>query len=439
MKIIVIGAGLGGLAAAWTLRSRGVTVLESSTQVGGRMRSEHVDGATMELGAQFLSSRYTVVPALARSVGIALARVEPGTAVVREGRLRRFRSDRPLTAFTGGLLPWRAAARAVTGLARVTSLTSGRSIDDLTAWADLDDEPAATWALRTLGPDVTQRLLEPTVHGFYFQSMADNSAVLPAAVAAFGARPGSTLTIDGGLGRLPQALANHLDVRLGCPVRTVRREGGRAVVTTDSGDVRADRVIIAVPGPAASTMLRDADDAERRLMATPYSTGLLVGIPLSRPLDVEQLGGAYGVLVHPDEPTVVAALTVASRAHRRAATTDLVTVMLTHRTATELASVEDHVVAAVAMEALEALHPGLGGLLPSDSARARVVRHPHAMPSCPPGHAAAVAAYRAARRTTRQDDPVVLAGDYLGFPWTDSAAATGIWAAHVATAGTHGP
>jgi oxygen-dependent protoporphyrinogen oxidase len=302
---------------------------------------------------------------------------------------------------------------------------------------DLDDEPAAAWALRTLGADVTQRLLEPTVNGFYFQSMAANSAVLPAAVAAFGARPGRTLTIEGGLGRLPQALADHLDVRLGRPVRAVSRSGGQAVVTTDSGDIRADRVIIAVPGPAASAMLRGADQVERSLMSTPYSSGLLVGIPLPRPLHAGQLGHAYGVLVHPEEPTAVAALAVASRAHRRTTTGDLVTVMLTHRSATELAAADDHAVAATALGALEALDPQLRGALPSHPGRARVVRHPHAMPFCPRGHAATVGVYRTRRHTTHRDDPVVLAGDYLGFPWTDSAAATGVWAARAATAGVH--
>jgi hypothetical protein len=49
-----------------------------------------------------------------------------------------------------------------------------------------------------------------------------------------------------------------------------------------------------------------------------------------------------------------------------------------------------------------------------------------AMPSVPVGHARAVTAYRSG--LTRAD-PVVLAGDYLGFPWTDSAAFNGRWAA----------
>jgi oxygen-dependent protoporphyrinogen oxidase len=433
MRTVVVGAGISGLAAAWTLRDRPATVLEAGDQAGGRMRSRQVDGSTLELGAQFLSSHYSVLPELAREMGLALTPVAPGTAVVRGGHLRRFRSDRPLTQFTGGLLPWRAAPRAAPGLARVASLAAGRDLHDLTAWTALDSEPGHEWARRTLGRHVTESLLRPTIHAFYFQSLSESSAALAAAVSAFGTKPGTTLTIDGGLGRLTQALAARLDVRLGCAVRSVRRVGPGAVVTTDSGEIHADHVIVAVPGPAALGMLRDPSDAERDVMTTPYSAGLLVGIPLSRPLGPDHLGGAYGALVHPDETTPIAAVAVASRAHPRDAG-DLITVLLSHQSATAFGSADDPHVAATALEALAQLDAPLRSVLPARSAGACVTRHEHAMPTCPPGHGAAVAAYRSLRQGAQRDDPVTLAGDYLGFPWTDSAAATGVWAARMAIA-----
>ncbi|SCG58416.1 oxygen-dependent protoporphyrinogen oxidase [Micromonospora halophytica] len=401
------------------------------------MRSQLVDGVPMELGAQFLSSHYTVVPRLAREMGLALRPVAPGTAVVRGGALRHFRSDRPHTQMTGGVLPWRSAPRAAAGLVRVASLASGRATSDITAWRDLDDRSGSEWSRRVLGPAVTERLLEPTIHGFYFQSLSDNAAALAAAVSAFGARPGSTLTIDGGLGRLTEALADRLDVRLGRPVLAVARAGRKAVVTTESGDVVADRVIIAVPGAAALAMVSDPTTAERDLMATPYSSGLLVGVPLPRPLHSTQLAASYGVLVHPGERTPIAAVAVASRAHPGTATGDLLTVMLTHESATTLAAADDHRVAATAVAALAELDPTLRSILPTALSGTLVVRHPQAMPTCPLGHSAAVASYRRCR-ASRPDDPVVLAGDYLGFPWTDSAAATGIWAAR-AVAGPYAP
>ncbi|GAA2520676.1 protoporphyrinogen/coproporphyrinogen oxidase [Pilimelia columellifera] len=421
---MVIGAGIAGLAAAWTLRSQQVSVLEAGDSVGGRMRSELINGYPMETGAQFLGSGYTVVPRLAAAVGLATSPIRAGAAVFQGGAMRRFRSDRPLSQFTGGLLPWPAAPRAAAGLIKAAAAGRGRATSDLTCWTDLDTEPAREWAERVLGPDVTDRVLIPTVSGFYFQSLDQSSAALPAAVCAFAARPGPALTIRGGLGRLTRSLAAEVDVRINTTVTSVRRDGARAVVTTTDGEEVADRVILAVPASAARAILHDPTDLQRRLTATPYSRGLLVGVPLSAALRPHQLAGAYGILVHPGEENPVAAVAVASRAHPAAADRDLLTVMLNQHAADALRAADDATVVKAALAGLRRLDPTVEPLLPPDTDTARVVRHQEAMPTVPTGHAAAVVAYRDRPRA----DPIALAGDYLGFPWTDSAAATGVWA-----------
>lgn len=427
----MVGAGITGLTAAWALRAHDVVVLEAGSHVGGRMRSEQVEGCPMELGAQFLSSHYTFVPRLAAELGLVLAPVASGTAVRQDGVTRRFTADRPWSQFSAGLLPWSAAPRAAAGLLRVAVSAAKRSTSDLTHWRKEDLRTADEWSRAVLGRDVTDRVLAPTLNGFYFQELAESSAALPAAVAAFGTRPGATLTIPGGLGRLTEALAQRVDVRLETPVVSVSREGGRAVVTTHDTRLIADRVLVALPGAAALAIAVGASAQEARLMSTPYSNGLLVGLPLDRALQKHQLSNAYGVLVHPREPTPIAAVAVASRAHPDLGDRDLLTVMFCDPAARQLAAASDAQVTATAIDALAHLDPTLTPVLPSDAGRARVVRHAQAMPTCPPGHAGAVAAYR----TGRSGDPLILAGDYLGFPWTDSAAATGTWAAGAAVSG----
>jgi protoporphyrinogen/coproporphyrinogen III oxidase len=167
-------------------------------------------------------------------------------------------------------------------------------------------------------------------------------------------------------------------------------------------------------------------------MATPYSRGLLVGIPLDDPLRPPQLASAYGVSVHPGEPSPIAAVAVASRAHSASSSTrgDLLTVvMFNDATSADMHDADNDDVVDVAHRGLSGLDASLGRLLPADPGLARVVRHCEAMPMCPPGHAGRVRDYR-----RQHSGPVVLAGDYLGFPWTDSAAATAIWAAGAARA-----
>jgi phytoene dehydrogenase-like protein len=65
-QIIVIGAGIAGLVAAYELKKAGcnVTVLESSSKSGGRMSSDKSDSFIIDTGAQFLSSGYPILSGL---------------------------------------------------------------------------------------------------------------------------------------------------------------------------------------------------------------------------------------------------------------------------------------------------------------------------------------------------------------------------------------
>jgi oxygen-dependent protoporphyrinogen oxidase len=431
MRILVVGAGISGLAAAWTLRHHDVRVLEATDEVGGRMRSEVVGQQVMEIGAQFLSSHYEVIPRLVQSMGLTPTAIDPGAAVLLDGTLRRFRGDRPLSQFTGGVLPWRAGRRAASGMLAVRRTVRTRSTSELGQWADHDDETGHAWAHRVLGPEIADRVLAPALNGLYFQSLRESSAALPAAVSAFGARPGSTLTLPGGLGELTRRLAERLDVRLATPVTSIHRIGDRARVATAAGEQQYDRVILAVPGAAAEAILVDATAPERRLMATPYSRGLLVGIPVDEPLQPSQLASAYGVIVQPSDASPIASIAVASRSHAsfESHRSELLTVMFNDAAAAGMFDADDDSIVDLAVKGLCAVDPSLGRVLPVNTAIVRIVRHHQAMPMCPPGHGRRVRDYR-----RQHSGPVVLAGDYLGFPWTDSAAATGIWAAGAARA-----
>jgi monoamine oxidase len=72
--VLVLGAGMAGLAAARALAERGVRVcvLESQQRVGGRVRTETVAGATVELGAEFVHGRPPELFALIAEAGLTL-------------------------------------------------------------------------------------------------------------------------------------------------------------------------------------------------------------------------------------------------------------------------------------------------------------------------------------------------------------------------------
>src|SRR5271170_2499817 len=106
--VIVVGAGIAGLAAAYRLHKAGlrVTVLEKDDRVGGRMTTDRIDGMVIDRGAQILSSAYSVLPGLARELGLPewVPASRPLGAISRKRRLRRVQEGHPLSAVSSGLL-----------------------------------------------------------------------------------------------------------------------------------------------------------------------------------------------------------------------------------------------------------------------------------------------------------------------------------------------
>lgn len=71
-QVIVVGAGIAGLTAAYSLQQQGIAVrvIEASDRVGGRMCSDIINGHIVDCGAQFLSSEYHLITELLQQLGL---------------------------------------------------------------------------------------------------------------------------------------------------------------------------------------------------------------------------------------------------------------------------------------------------------------------------------------------------------------------------------
>ncbi len=258
--MIVVGAGLAGLRCAVDLQraGRSVIVLEAADQVGGRVRTDRVDGFTCDRGFQVLNPAY---PAVRRSIDVAglslqpfdaglLARTRSGLRVIADPvRAPRYAAD----VVRSGL--W--SLRDLTGLARwlapaLRDPQASLRAPDLTLGAGLD-------AAGVRGP------LRPVLDRFLAGVLADSHQLTSSAftrmlVRSFVlGRPGLPY---GGMAALPRQLAAELhDLRLGTPVRAVHAIGaagpggaGEARVETDSGVLAAPHVVVAAD-PATATGL----------------------------------------------------------------------------------------------------------------------------------------------------------------------------------------
>jgi protoporphyrinogen/coproporphyrinogen III oxidase len=339
-RIVVVGGGISGLAAAWRLSRSGtaaeVIVLEGAAQVGGKLRVDSVGGLRVDVGAESVLARRPEALALIGEAGLAGDLVHPAVSsasVLARGVLH------PLPPGTVMGVP--ADPAAVPGLAGLLSddeVARVATEPTIEAPALIDDVSVGSWVTGRMGRAVVDRLVEPLLGGVY-AGHADRLS-LQATVPALWqrARRGGALLarspapapvpdprpvfagLRGGIGRLPGALADQLtaagfEVRTGTTVRGLRRTtAGWRLETGPAGApeyLEADAVILAVPPAAASRLLAaDCPAAAAELAGIETASVAVVAVALPR----DQLAGVTGsgLLIPPVEGTAIKAATFSS-------------------------------------------------------------------------------------------------------------------------------
>ena len=420
---IVVGAGIAGLNSARHLQRAGcaVTVFEAARAPGGRILSVPFHGYTIECGAQFVSSRYRHVLPLLHEAGLS-SRLHKTSAVAALERGQDFRavhSKRPWTLATTGQLTWGETWQMLRGGFAPAREARGIDPNHYASLAAFDDADAHDWATRVFGGGATRYVFEPMVHGLYFHRLKGTSRALLAALGAF--RGADTLIVEGGWQALPRAMAASLDVRYGANVEQVVEtpDGVRLCVNGDW--INADGAVLATPAHATRAWLPRPSLGEAAVLDATYAPSIHVALGLSPSWSAPKaFAQAYGALYSTVEGGHLAGLTFQHGAGRGDG--PIVCAMFGEQAATRSMPQSDAMLIRFATEAMAAHLPGLERAVVS----AHVQRWAAAEPRSPVGRARAIAAYRA---TLGRDRRIVLAGDYLGSPWTDGAAESGQWAA----------
>ena len=317
MRLLVVGGGITGLAAAWEATRRDevveVVLLEASDRLGGKLRTEHEDGVLYEHGPDSFVSYKPAGVQLVKELGLEdqLIRIRGARSVSLRARGRL----RPLPQGMGMVLPTRLWPFVTTRI--LSPLDKVRAALDLVLPRRLTpgrDEAIGTLLRKRLGAGVVHRFADPMVGGIYGASVDDLSldAVLPslradetahrslmlAALAqgrkarAAGRGPSSPFaTLREGLGSLVDALEEQLGaagvtVRTGASVErlTPTEAGGGTATLSDGEEVSADAVILAGGVATSARLLADvAPAASVALDAVPLATSTVVNLvyPLS--------------------------------------------------------------------------------------------------------------------------------------------------------------
>jgi len=265
--VIVIGAGLAGLVCARVLHEAGrpVTVLEASDGVGGRVRTDEVDGFLLDRGFQVLLTAYPAAQRWFDEQALELHSFSPGVVVHRAGRSVRladpFRA--PIAAARSLLSPTVRLTDALRllGWRRRILARSGRSVAE---------RPQVTTAerLREIGfsAALTDGFFRPFLAGTFFDADLTTSSRVTELVFRCFFR-GDVAVPARGMGELGRRLAAGLPagtVRLHTRVERIRTvlDGVEVVATGPDGPtmLRTRQAVLAVEAPALARLEVEGQD-----------------------------------------------------------------------------------------------------------------------------------------------------------------------------------
>jgi len=307
LDVAIIGGGVSGLAAAYTLKRSGyrVAVLERQARAGGNAFSERIGGYLMEHGPTSVANGAPAAMEYSGLLGLDDDRCDLGSGVrrrylVKDGGLHGI-ATHPFGFLASSYLSLKGRLRLMAEAALPPG-GAGQGVD----------ETIMDFATRRFGGEFARRVLDPLVGGVY-AGCADQlsvSALFPKLVemertygsvsggllrrAGKGGRmPGSRLfSWREGVATLPRALAGGLngDVRTGITVRTLRKtDRGFEIDTGKDGTVRARAVVVATQPHVAAQLLSDID-------ADGAAAAADIAAP---PLAVAFLGYRRGQIGHP--------------------------------------------------------------------------------------------------------------------------------------------
>ncbi|MDB6182189.1 NAD(P)/FAD-dependent oxidoreductase [Paracoccus fistulariae] len=270
-RVAVIGSGISGLGAAWLLDPHHeVTLFEKEARAGGHARTVRAEDVDVDTGFIVCNRRtYPLFVPLMEHLGVAL---EPSdmsfAASFADGRYEygtfstRAMFAQPMCLMDAG--HWRLIRDILRFFRQAPTYQNHEgSIGELIRSLRLGDEfrdrfllpiSGAIWSTPTA--DMMQFPASTFVRFF------DNHGLL-----SVNGQP-QWLTVTGGSQSYVSAMLKRIsgDVRLSCPVDSVRRDGDGVVIASPRGEERFDAVVFATHAPQALAMLQQPDHEETAIL-----------------------------------------------------------------------------------------------------------------------------------------------------------------------------
>jgi oxygen-dependent protoporphyrinogen oxidase len=355
-RVVIIGGGITGLAAAYQLLERKretaqsfeILILESGPRLGGVLKTTERDGFLIETGADSFISEKPEAVALAKRLGISSRLIETNeqhrrSFIVRNGRLRPVPDGFQLLAptrfwpfVTTDIFSWPGKVRMALDL--VIPRRASTNGDD--------DESLGEFVRRRLGREAFERMAQPMIGGIYTadpeklslratlprflemerthgsviramwqQRRSGNSPIVKEGVS--GARYSLFLSFDRGMQVLTDELSSRLrgHIQLNTKAESLSLDESRTrwkIRLRDGSAIDADYICLAIPAYAAASLLQEADaELSRQLNQIEYASTATINLAYRR-ADVPHPLDGFGFVVPFIEKRTLLACTFSS-------------------------------------------------------------------------------------------------------------------------------
>ncbi|MCO5550950.1 hypothetical protein L7F22_004445 [Adiantum nelumboides] len=315
--IIVVGAGLAGLAAARHLAAAGEPFLlvEASDGVGGRVRTDNFEGFLLDRGFQIFITAYPEAQRILDYDALNLCNFYAGALVWFDGGLHRVAD--PIRHLADGLLSLinpigNAVDKVLVGLVRLRA--AARADNEILS----DVETTILQRLRSVGfsKGMVDRFFRPFFGGIFFDNQLQTTSRLFDFVFKCLALGSNTLPAAG-IGAIPQQIADKLpesSILLEAKVAELifdndRQRHPKGVKLEDGRTLRCNQgLILAVEGPEAGRLLGGLLENAPSISKPPRSTVCLYfaadKIPIKEPILLLN-GSGKGIINNMFFPTTV--------------------------------------------------------------------------------------------------------------------------------------
>lgn len=344
-KVVIVGGGISGLAAAYTLQESKAqieyTLIEKDARLGGKIQTKYDDGFVIEEGPDcFISTKPSVIQ-LAQKIGLTHHLI--GTNDEHKGTY--IYSDKRLHALPEGLMllvPTKIVPFALSPLISWPGKFRMGLDFVLPRKKEQEDETLHSFVVRRLGHEAMNKIAEPLIGGIHggapetmslkasFPSFLDMErdhgslvrAMLAGRRKAKKRKPSPRegipkshfISFKGGMGELVTTLENKLEgqVLKGKAVTKITSAAkGYRIEVAGEEDILADGVILAVPAPQAAALLETIDPQGADLLhATPMASSATISFAY-KSREVPQ-AKSFGVLIPYVEQTKMNAVTFTS-------------------------------------------------------------------------------------------------------------------------------